>query len=111
MFSIDLRLLEVALLTIIIEVPIFYICGYRSFKLLGCFALVNFVSNLLLNEGLPIYTPTASYWLILIVAELLVIALEFVLMLYLIREEQKKLFKTLILTNLVSAVLGLILFI
>jgi len=109
MFSLDTRLLEVALLTIVIEVPVFYLCGYMAIKQLAAFALVNLVSNLLLNEALPIYTPTFSYWLTLAVGEALVVVLEFVLMLHIIEVQKYKLFKSICLTNIISIILGLIL--
>ena len=50
--EIEETFLVVALLTVLIEVPVFYFCGYRKPKELAGFAVVNIVSNLLLNEFL-----------------------------------------------------------
>lgn len=109
MFSLDLRLLEVACLTVIIEVPIFYCFGYKRWQQLLAFALANIASNLLLNEALPPYSPTPGYWMTLIAGELLVVALEFALMLYIVLEQRQKLFQTIVITNLVSIIVGIIL--
>ena len=110
MLNLDLHLLQFALLTAVIEVPIFYLCGYKQAKVLLAFAGVNIISNLLLNENMPAYNANASYWLTLIVGELLVVALEYTLMLYIIKEEKYKFLKTILLTNAVSLGIGLVIF-
>lgn len=109
MLNLDFALLKVALLTIAIEVPIFYLGGYKQVTQLVVFATVNLVSNLLLNEALPAYTPGFKYWLILAVGELLVVALEYALMLYVVKEQKFILFKTILLSNIASLLIGLVL--
>lgn len=107
MFSFDMRLLEVALLTILIELPVFYLLGYRKIRQLIAFALVNLISNLLLNEALPAYNGTFNYWVTLLIGELLVVGLEYFLMLYVVFEHRRKLFQAIVITNVVSVVIGL----
>ena len=102
-------LVAVALLTVLIEVPLFYFCGYRKPKELAGFAVVNIVSNLLLNEFLE-QMPSGGSWIAVILGEFVVILLEFCLCCYFIKGDRKKLFKTLVLVNICSVVLGEILF-
>ena len=102
-------LIAVALLTILIEVPLFYFCGYRKPKELAGFAMVNMVSNMLLNEFLE-QMPSGGFWIAVILGEIAVILLEFCLCSYFIKDDRKKLFKTLVLVNVCSVVLGEILF-
>ena len=98
-----------ALMTVLIEVPLFYFCGYRKLKELAGFAIVNIISNLLLNEFLE-QDPLDSYWLAVVLGEIAVVLLEFCLCCYFIKGDRKKLFKTLVLVNACSVVVGLILF-
>ena len=102
-------LVAVALLTVLIEVPLFYFCGYRKPKELAGFAVVNIVSNLLLNEFLE-QMPSGGFWMAVILGEIAVILLEFCLCCYFIKGDRKKLFKTLALVNVCSVVLGEFLF-
>ena len=102
----DPELLENAFLTVIIEVPLFYLLGYRRFRDCAYFAVVNIVTNLLLNEFLQNITDDAWYLIMLLLGECMVIALEFALCIYGIPTEKKKLFITLLLTNLVSFLVG-----
>ena len=102
-------LVTVALLTVLIEVPLFYFCGYRKLKELAGFAVVNIVSNMLLNEFLE-QMPSGGFWIAVILGEIMVILLEFCLCCYFIKDDRKKLFKTLALVNVLSVVLGEILF-
>ena len=102
-------LVTVALLTVLIEVPLFYFCGYRKLKELAGFAVVNIVSNMLLNEFLE-QMPSRGFWIAVILGEIMVILLEFCLCCYFIKDDRKKLFKTLALVNVLSVVLGEILF-
>ncbi len=101
--------LTVALLTVLIEVPLFFICGYRKPKELAGFAVVNIISNLLLNEFLE-QDPFDWYWVAVVLGETAVILLEFCLCCYFIQDDRKKLFKVLVLVNLCSIALGEILF-
>ncbi|MBR4908874.1 MAG: hypothetical protein IKZ43_07680 [Acidaminococcaceae bacterium] len=102
-------LVAVALLTVLIEVPLFYFCGYRKAKELAGFAMVNMVSNMLLNEFLE-QMPSGGFWIAVILGEIAVILLEFCLCSYFIKGDRKKLFKTLVLMNVCSVVLGEIFF-
>ena len=73
------------------------------------FAVVNIVSNLLLNEFLE-QDPFDWYWVAVVLGEIAVILLEFCLCCYFIRGDRKKLFKILVLVNVCSVVFGGILF-
>ncbi|MBR1730527.1 MAG: hypothetical protein IJ728_13500 [Selenomonadaceae bacterium] len=99
--------LQLALLTVIIEVPIFYLCGYRNFNDCLYFAAVNVISNLLLN-GFLMSVNFNSYNLSVAIGEIFVVILEFVLCCYWIKADRRRLFKTLIFTNVVSFLIGLI---
>ena len=97
--------LVAALLTVLIEVPLFYFCGYRKPKELAGFAVVNIISNLLLNEFLEL-DPFDWYRAAVVLGEITVIILEFCLCCYFIQGDRKKLIKTLVLANVCSVVLG-----
>ena len=105
----ELTLLETALLTIVLELPVFCLWGYRKIRELICFAGANLVSNLLLNEALLVYTPGWSYRLALALGELLVVLLEFALMRYVIDKNELRLFKAICSTNIFSLAVGLLL--
>ena len=81
--EIEETFLTAALLTVLIEVPLFFFCGYRRPKELAGFAVVNIVSNLLLNEFLE-QDPFAWYWMSVVLGEITVILLEFCLCCYFI---------------------------
>ena len=104
---VDTQLFQFAALTVLIEVPLFYLCGWR--KLSDClyFAGVNVVTNLLLNEFLEL--TALPYSQIIIPCEVIVVLLEFVLCSYRFTENRRKLFGTLIFTNAVSFLAGIIL--
>lgn len=99
----------VALLTVLIEVPLFFFCGYRKPKELAGFAVVNIISNLLLNEFLEQYL-FDWYWVAVVLGEIAVVLLEFCLCCYFIQGDRKKLFKTLVLVNVCSVVVGYLLY-
>ncbi|MBQ9572189.1 MAG: hypothetical protein IJR22_02210 [Acidaminococcaceae bacterium] len=98
-----------ALITVIIEVPLFYFCGYRKPKELAGFVAVNIISNLLLNEFLE-QDPLSEYWMAVVLGEIVVILLEFCLCCYFIKSDRKRLFKTLALVNVCSVAVGFILY-
>ena len=99
-------MLYIALLTAVIETPLFFLFGFKKFRELILFAGVNIASNLLLNGFL--YQIDFEWW-ILIVSEIFVVILEFSLCTYFIAPS-RKLFKTLVATNLSSFMIGLIIF-
>lgn len=107
MLSFDWWLLQIAFLTALLEMPIFYLCGYKRALELLCFGGANLLSNLLLNETLGAYQGW-SYWIALVIGELLVVALEFALMIYIIPDKRKRLLQVIGFTNAVSLSIGLI---
>ena len=104
LFGVDL--LKYALLTVMIEVPLFYLCGYRRFGDCLYFAAVNIVTNLLLNEFLTL-TDAALYWKIILPCEITVVILEFVLCSYRFAENRRKLLTVITFTNAASFLTGL----
>ena len=100
--------LENALLTVIIEVPLFYLLGYRRLYDCAYFAGVNIITNLLLNECLQVATDDTWYLCLLVVGECMVVAVEYALCTYGLHIEGKKLFRTILLTNLASFWVGVI---
>jgi len=98
-----------ALSTVLIETPVFWLLGYRRLQDGLCFAGINVVSNLLLNEGL------SELWLCgedlfgpgLVLGELLVLLLEFALCRLVVRGGSRRLFAVLLVTNLTSLLCGL----
>ena len=100
-------LLRTAFLTAAIEVPLFYICGYKNFKDCIYFAAVNIVSNLLLNEFIA-EIDLENYWTAVIVCEIFVVILEFALCSFWIKTDGKRLLKILIFTNLCSFLSGIV---
>ena len=102
----DFGLLKFASLTVLIEVPLFFLCGWRKFSDCAFFAGVNIVSNLLLNEFLQ--TTDAEYWQIIFPCEIFVVLLEFALCTYRFGAS-RKLFLTLVFTNAASFLIGLVL--
>lgn len=109
MLLIDKELIFFALLTAVIELPLFYWCGYRTKQQLTAFLGANIISNLLLNEALPVYSPTAGYWLTLAAGELLVVLVEFYLMDY-VAAGGRRLLRTVCITNAASLLIGLLMF-
>jgi len=98
----DLPAAEALVLTLLIEIPLFYLRGYRSRDKLGYFAVANIFSNVLLNEYLaqmPRVTLTGSA---VLAGEMLVVAFEMAFMSCFIKQQWRKLFGTVLLTNLVS---------
>ncbi len=98
-------LLWAALLTVLIETPLFYLCGYRRREEYLWFAAANLMSNLLLNEALSeidghLYAACA------VLGETLAVALEFALASYVARENHARLFRVLLLTNAASLCAG-----
>ena len=102
-------LLLFALLTVLIEVPIFWLCKYRTLKAVSVYTLVNIVSNLLLNEFL-IFQDFYGYSVIFL-GEITVVFLEYCLCRCLLKiTEPLKLFFVVLLTNVVSFTTGVLIF-
>ncbi len=108
----DPWLLDAALATAVIETPIFWLCGYRRRAEYLLFFVVNIVSNLLLNEFLAATPRTFPYLAAVLLGEIFVVLLEYALCSYSVRDRGgKRLFRVLLLTNMVSFVAGIIYFI
>lgn len=104
-------LLEAALSTAAVETPVFWLCGYRRMTEWLWFAVVNLISNLLLNEFLSEAPPFFSYKMSVLLGEIFVVLLEFALCKYAVRENGgTKLFRVLLLTNAISFFAGLLYF-
>ena len=113
------RLLYVALLTAAIETPLFYLWGYHHVRDCLCFALINIVSNILLNGYLLNISlhdrPVDAYFFGIIgLTELVAVVLEIALCCCLIphahRASTKELSIVVLGTNLVSLLCGVIWF-
>ena len=104
---VDVLLLVPMILTIIIEVPIFFVCGYHSIKYCFCFLLANGMSNLLLNEFLSVYFEYVTIMFI-VICEFIVVLLEFIISIYVIKKNYKKLFLVILLSNTASFLSGFI---
>ena len=100
-------LLDAALATVVVETPIFWLCGYRRATECLWFAVVNIVSNLLLNEFIAGTPRPVPYPAVVLLGEFFVVALEFALCGYAVREKGAKLFRVLLLTNAASFLAGL----
>ena len=99
-----------ALLTAAIETPVFWLCGYRRAFQCLCFAGVNIVTNLLLNEGLASQAGLGHYEQAVAVGEALVLAAEFALARCFTQGSAGRLFLTVAATNLASFLAGIVLF-
>ena len=107
----DPWLFEAALVTAVIETPIFWLCGYRRAAEWIWFFVVNIVSNLLLNEFIGATPRDFPYHDALLLGEIFVVLLEFSLCGYAVREKGGvRLFRVLLLTNAGSFVAGFVYF-
>ncbi len=103
----DPWLLQLALATAAIETPIFWLCGYRRAAECLWFFVVNLVSNLLLNEFIAETPGTFPYPAAVLLGEIFVVALEFALCGYVVRENGGvRLLRVLLLTNVASFLAG-----
>lgn len=105
----SLFLLGNALLTAAVEVPLFRLCGYRGLRACALFALVNIVSNLLLNEFLLAHATGGHYGLLVLLGEVAVVLLEYALCGYFVAGGGH-LLATVLLTNAGSYFLGVLLY-
>jgi hypothetical protein len=101
------------ILTLLIEVGIAYILGYRRKKELNFFLLANLVTHPLLSYflwiNLTLFIIPISYFS-LIILEVIVVILESLLLYLGLRDKYLKIFKVSLLINTVSFLLGLIIF-
>ena len=104
-------LLPALVLTIVIEYGVLLLLREQSKRILASSVVINIITNLLLNECLQFATDDTWYLCLLVVGECMVVALEFALCLYGLHTEGKKLFRTLLLTNLASFLVGVIYYI
>ena len=95
--------------TVLIETPLFCLLGYRRLRDCLCFAGINVVSNLLLNESLSELWCYGEDLFVsgLVLGELLVLLLEFALCRLVVRGSGRRLFLVLLATNLASLLCGL----
>lgn len=98
------------LLTVLIETPLFFACGFRRPRQLLWFAAVNAMTNLLLNEFAVQCAYQSNRGVFALCCELAVVCLEWMLCLCAFDADGRKLFKTLLLTNAASYLAGLVLF-
>ena len=101
---------EIALLTAAIETPLFYLCGYRDVVDCLWFAVINIMSNILLNDFLHAAPLEKCFWSIMLAGELAVAAVEFALCRCLIPPRRagsvRRLLLTVLLTNTASFLCG-----
>ena len=104
----------IALLTAAIETPLFCLCGYRDMADCLWFAVINIMSNLLLNDFLDAAPLEECFWSIMLTGELAVVALEFALCRCLIPSHRAggggRLFLTVLWTNTASFLCGVVWF-
>ena len=102
-------LLYYAFLTVLIEVPIFFILGYRQLKAIIVFTLANFISNIILNEFLLMQVNNYNFYIAC--GEITVVLFEYAFCRCLLAiSNPKKLFMTILTTNIVSFVSGIFMF-
>ena len=102
---------DAALATAVIEMPIFWLCGYRRSVENAWFFVVNIVSNLLLNEFIGAAPRNFPYPAAVLWGEVFVVLLEFALCGYVVEEKRgANLFRVLLLTNAVSFLAGVVYF-
>ncbi|MBQ7607146.1 MAG: hypothetical protein IJU76_04165 [Desulfovibrionaceae bacterium] len=99
-----------AFMTAVIEVPLFWLFGYRRWQYCLWFACVNIISNVLLNQSLEYFYDYECYPLFLFIGEVGVILLEYTLCCLQIRDGHKRLLCSIFVTNLVSFLLGIVFF-
>ncbi len=103
--------LEAAFWTIVIETPLFFLAGFRRASDCLWFALVNFISNRLLNSALAAVTASPNYLVWVLVGECLVVALEFTLCRQFLPDAPgPRLLRVLLMTNAASFLAGLLFF-
>ena len=102
--------IEITLLTAAIETPLFALCGYRDIADCLWFAVINIMSNLLLNDFLNAAPLDECFWGIMLAGELAVVAVEFALCCCLIPHSRavssRRLFLTVLWTNTASFLCG-----
>ncbi|MBQ7220270.1 MAG: hypothetical protein IJS28_04745 [Synergistaceae bacterium] len=104
-----------ALITALIETPLFWLAGYRNITDCLYFAGINIVSNIMLNRRLlSMRFPSSQilFWAVIILAELCVVVLEFVMCCCIMKSVYKfrlrRLLFTMLFTNASSFLLGIL---
>ena len=100
-------LLDAALATAAVETPLFWLFGYRRRAEWLWFAVVNIISNLLLNEFLDATAGTLPYFAAVPLGEIFVLLLEYALCGYAVKEKSgARLFRVVLFTNAASFLEG-----
>jgi hypothetical protein len=96
-------------LTLIAEVPVSLLFGFRSRKDILSVVLINLITNPLANV-LMILVSTSSWVLLIILLEVLVILAEWWLLIYSLEGSKKKLFWMSVTMNVASILFGILIF-
>lgn len=108
-------LLPALVLTLLIEIPVGMLCGLRSRREIGAVALVNLITNPLLNYIVFVLAISYSgpyawrpglYWGIVVFLEVLVVIAEWRLLLWALGGSSRKLLLTSVLMNAASFGVG-----
>lgn len=105
-----IELAIILLLTIVTELTVAFILGFRNKKILLSIICVNIFTNPLLNFGLLIATTFYSVQLtpmLLIILELVVVFVEWQLLVYVVRRRQKRLLALSLILNTASFLVGI----
>ena len=102
--------INTALLTALIETPLFWLAGYKNLTECLYFALINIITNILLNSYL--FSSGFPSFIKIILCELVVVVLESVMcccaMNYVYKFTFRKLILTMLFTNFVSFLSGIV---
>jgi len=104
------ELAVILLLTIVTELSVAFLLGFRNKKILLSIISVNIFTNPLLNFGLLIATTFYSVELtpiLLSILELLVVFVEWQLLVYVVRRRQKRLLALSLILNTASFLVGI----
>ena len=101
-----------AFFTVIIEVPLFWLSGYRNLTDCLSFACINVITNIMLNQRVAqIHFPpdTFAFWALLILGEMCVAVLEAAMCSCAMKQTPglRRIFITMLFTNSASFAAGL----
>ncbi len=104
-----------AIITALIETPIFWLAGYRNFVDCVYFAGINIVSNIMINNHLRTMTlpnNRLAFWAVIILCEICVVILEAVMCACIMKSVYKfrlrRLLLIMLITNSASFLLGIL---